>query len=308
MAVVALTMNPAIDVSAATDIVAPTDKLRCRDVRREPGGGGINVARVVAELGGEAVAVFPAGGVTGQLLQALLGERPIAQHAVPAAAETRQSFTVDEAGSGLQYRFVLPGESLTQAEQESCLQHLAAVARKGDLVVASGSLPAGVPASFFAQVCSVCDAAGVRLILDTSGDALRHARCAYLVKPNLNELQALAGTPLTSTALQQQAARRLIDEHVAEVVLLSLGADGALLVTADEARHLPAPQVTLRSAVGAGDSMVAGLALALSQGAPLVDAVRRAMAAGAAALITPGSGLARRADVERLYREIVAAA
>lgn len=132
-------MNPALDITTSVDVVRPTEKMRCGAPRYDPGGGGINVARIVHVLGGCSTALFPAGGSTGSLLMALLGDAGVPFRVIPIAASTRESFTVNESRTAKQYRFVLPGPSLTVAEQEQCLDELRGAAASAAFVVASGS-------------------------------------------------------------------------------------------------------------------------------------------------------------------------
>jgi 6-phosphofructokinase 2 len=301
--IVTLTLNPALDISTTTERVVPEHKLRCEAPRRDPGGGGINVARVVDALGGRATAVFPAGGSTGQaLLAALRGGGGLQPHPVPIAGETRHSFTVDErARDGVEYRFVLPGPDLSAVELDACLEAVVERAAEAAFVVASGSLPPGVPPDVYARLAAMLPPGGPRLIVDSSGPALRQTRGAWLLKPSLRELQVLAGRDLPDTAARVVAARGLMEEEMAEVVVLSLGAEGAMLITREEQVHFAAIPVPVRSTVGAGDSMVAAMALALSRGEPLRQAVQFGMAAGAAALLRPGTQLCRLDDVERLF-------
>lgn len=301
--VATLTMNPALDVATSTAKVVPTDKLRCAAPRFDPGGGGINAARVVHELGGTAVAIFPAGGPTGEVLARLLVEARLDCEAVPIAGTTRESFTVDEGSTGQQFRFVLPGPELSDAEQEALLATLARLLPVPRTLVMSGSLPPGLGPDFVARVGEVARRLGTRFLLDTSGPALRAARGAFLVKPNLREMGEALGREVRGEADEAAGARDLIGRGIAEVVLLSLGARGALLVADGiEERFAPIPVVP-RSAVGAGDSMLGAVALALAQGRPLAEAARYGMAAGSATLMTPGTELCRRADVERLFAE-----
>lgn len=300
--IVTLTLNPALDISTATERVVPEHKLRCDVPRRDPGGGGINVARVVDALDGEAEAVFPAGGPTGQALLLALRGTGLRAHAVPIADETRQSFTVAErVEGGGEFRFVLPGPDLSAVELDACLEAVAERARDADFVVGSGSLPPGVPADVYARLGAMLPPGGPRLIVDSSGPALRETRGAYLIKPSLRELQTLAGRDLPDAAARVVAARGLMEEGIAEIVVLSLGSAGAMLITREEQEQFPAIPVPVRSTVGAGDSMVAAMALALSRGEAPRQAVRFGMAAGAAALLRPGTQLCRREDVERLF-------
>ncbi len=298
-----LTLNPALDFASATDRVLHTDKLRCEAGRYDPGGGGLNVARVVTTLGGAATAIYPVGGPTGEMLRRLVDAIGIPQIAIPIAGETRISFTVSERSSGNQYRFVLPGPHLTTEEQDICLNALAMMKPRLAAIVVSGSLPPGVGRDFLVRVGRLAAQDGTRLFLDTSGPALAAAAGigAYLVKPNLRELSAFVDRPLQSSREQITAGREMLDRLGAQVVIVSLGADGALIVTADDAECLPTPAVTIRSSVGAGDSMMGGIATRLVGGASLRDAALYGLAAGAAALLTDGTELCRRDDTDRLY-------
>lgn len=306
-AICTLTLNPALDIATATDRVTATHKLRCTTARYDPGGGGINVARVVCTLGGNATAVYTAGGPVGHSLQGLLDAAGIPQRVVPIEGETRVSFTVDERASNDQFRFVFPGPRLSTNEQERCLEAVMNLDPPPQFLIASGSLPPGVPADFYARVARLAKDLNARFFLDTSGDALRETEreSVYLVKPNLRELSEFVGKELESQEEQIAAGRQMIDEGRAEIVVLSLGADGALLVTAREAEHFPALDVPIRSAVGAGDSMLGGIVYSLSRGHAIRDAVRYGMAAGAAALMTEGTELNRREDTERLYQSML---
>jgi 6-phosphofructokinase 2 len=302
--IVAITMNPALDISTTTEAVVLTHKLRCATPRYDPGGGAINVVREARTLGVDALAVFPAGGPTGRTLQELLNRSGIPHRLVPIAGQTRVSFTADEHRSGGQYRFVFPGPEVSEAEQQACLAVLAEAARGARFVVATGSLPPGVRPDFLQQVADVTQGLGARLLLDTSGDALSGVKSGvYLLKPSGRELREYAGRDLQRTDEQVEAARSLIETGVTTVVVVSLGSKGALLVTADEHEAFPALNVPVRSAVGAGDSMVAGIAVGLVRGYDLRKAVWLGTAAGAATLMTPGTEPCNRDDVERLFAE-----
>ena len=304
--IVTLTMNPALDVATAIDRVIPDHKLRCGPALMHPGGGGINVARVVHRLGGNVLALYPAGGVNGATLNRLLDDEQVPRHALPLAGDTRESFAVHEASTGHDYRFVLPGPTLQPAEWQACLDALTALHPAPRIVVLSGSLPPGVPVDFHARVASTMQARGSRVVLDSSGPALAATLQAgvYLVKPSLRELQDLAGRALPEQADQLAACRQLIRAGQAQVVALTLGADGALLVSAEQAWRAQALRVPVASTIGAGDSFVGGLVWALDQtsaAAPdLAGALRTALAASAAALRSPGTALADPLDVARL--------
>lgn len=297
---VTITMNPAVDVSTTTPGIEPVRKLRCGPARRDPGGGGINVARVVRRLGGEALAVFPAGGPIGALLERLVATEHLPNVSVPIAGDTREDFTVVDSNCGDEFRFVLPGPKLRAEEWRECLR--TTLANKGEFLVASGGLPPGVPDDFHAQLARRAKAGGAKLALDSSGPALKAALDAgvWLVKPNLRELEDYAGWPLTSEAHRIATARSIVLNGGAEIVALTLGEEGALLVTAHHAWRAKALPIRRVSSVGAGDSFMGALVWALAHGHNLEEAFRWAMAAGSAALLSPGTELAHAADVERL--------
>lgn len=304
--ILTVTMNPALDVSTSTDKVMDTHKLRCTAATLHPGGGGINVARVLQRLGGDCVALYPAGGFKGQLLGQLLDEEQVRSHRVTIAGETRESFSVRELSSGRDFRFVLPGPELTAPEWSDCLAYVNGLQAAPAYLVASGSLPPGVPVDFYARLARRARASGSLMVLDSSGPALAAAlqEGVFLVKPSLRELRELTGRPLDSELQWREAARQIIASGQAQVVALSLGADGALLVTADKALRAPSVPVKVVSAIGAGDSFVGGLLWALNRHADLEQAFRYGMAAGAAALLSAGTALCQAADVERLQGDV----
>src|SRR6266542_1635991 len=207
-AIVTLTMNPALDIATATETVVPGHKLRCREPRYDPGGGGINVARAVHQLGGDALAVFPVGGLAGEMLRRLLLEEGVPHIPIPIAGMTRESLAVVEQQSGKQYRFLLPGPRLTSHEQERCLEALAMHAAGAPYLIASGSLPPGVPANFYARVRTLAAKCGARFVLDTSGPALAGAGTGmFLIKASLRELAELAGHSVESREAAGGAGR-----------------------------------------------------------------------------------------------------
>jgi len=301
--IVTLTMNPALDIATSTDRVIPTHKLRCSPPRYDPGGGGINVARAVHAMGGDAVAIFPVGGPAGEMIHRLLDQEGVRHFPIAIGGFTRESLTVDDRQTGRQFRFILPGPQVSEADQERCLDQLSVVAAEADFIVVSGSLPLGVREDFYARVAGLVQKLDKRLVLDTSGAALKQAgHGIYLLKPSLRELQDLVGREIGAPLEQEKAAREVIEQGRSEIIVLSLGAEGALLVTARQCERFAAVPVEARSTVGAGDSMLAGIVLGLSRGLPLREAVRFGLAAGAAALLGSGTQLCRCSDVERLYK------
>lgn len=308
--VVTLTMNPAIDKNTSVDQVVPDSKLRCTAPRREPGGGGLNVARAIDRLGGTSTALYTAGGPTGDILAHLLEMEGVEHRPLRIEAWTRENLIVSEEHSAQQFRFGMPGPALREAEWQHVLQRMAGLDPSPDYLVASGSLPPGAPDDFYDRVAAVAAEQGTRVVVDTSGEALRQAvqGHVYLVKPNVRELQQLVGRELTNEQEQGAAAQRIIADGRCEVIVLSLGAAGARLITADDSLHFRTPTVPIRSRVGAGDSIVGGIVLGLARGFDLPDAVRYGVAAGAAAVMTPGTELCRREDTAWIYEQMNRAA
>ncbi len=300
--IVTLTMNPALDITTNVDRVRPTEKLRCQGARHDPGGGGINVARIAHVLGATVSAVFPAGGTTGDMIVDLLAEEGVPFHRISIAGRTRESLTVDEEVSGQQYRFVLQGPPLTAAEQARCVDELRRAAASARFVVVSGSLPPGVPDDFYQRIADICRDLGARLILDASGPALRHLTSGvFLLKPSIRELRECVGGELETEAEQVAAARELVERGRAQVIVVSVGDRGALLVTSEQAQRIPAITIPSGSGVGAGDAMVAAITVGLGRGWALAESVRYGAAAAAAMMMTPGTAVCRRGDVERFF-------
>jgi len=293
MHVVTLTMNPAVDIATDVDRILPTHKLRCSAPRRDAGGGGINVARAIRRLGGDPLAIFPSGGATGLTLERLVREEGVRSKIIPIAAETREDFAARETASGKQYRFVLPGPELSALETEACLGAMIEAIDPLSIVVASGSLPPNLPATFYARTARMTVARGARFVLDCSGAALESALGTdlYLIKPSHRELGDLMGEALDDRVACLDACRRIVEERDAEMVALTLGAEGALLVGRDFAFSATAPRVEAKSSVGAGDSFLGALVFALSNNVGPRDALKAAVAAGSAALLSPGTGL-----------------
>nr|WP_198399579.1 1-phosphofructokinase family hexose kinase [Burkholderia mallei] len=304
--IVTLTPNPAIDVATCVERVTDTRKLRCGPARRDPGGGGINVARVLTRLGADCSAVYLAGGGTGLALRGLLADEGVRAHGIDIAGETRENFSVLETSTGREFRFVLPGPALAAHEWPRCVEALGRLADASRYLVMSGSLPPGMPDDCYARLARRASARGVRTVVDTSGPALAAALDAgvYLVKPSLGELRALTGLPLEDDGARLAAARAIVAGGRAQIVALTLGDAGALVVSRDDAVRLPGVKVAVRSAIGAGDSFVAGLVAALNRGANVADAARHALAAASASLLSTGTALGTKEDIARIYREL----
>jgi 6-phosphofructokinase 2 len=304
--IVTITINPAVDIFVNVSRLEPARKLRCSAPKRDPGGGGINVARVVHRLGGKVTAIYPTGGAIGNLLHRLMDREGIESLVTPSHVETRENFTVYEESTGEQYRFVLPGSALHRHEWEACLDKLSSLPDKPEIIVASGSIPPGVPDDFFAHVARHAKKFGAKMVLDTSGPGLKAALAegVTLFKPNLVEFSEFVGTPLERETDYIEAARQLIAAHQAEAVALTLGDQGALLITGDGAWRAEPLPIEVVSTVGAGDSFVGGLVTALAAGRTLDQALRIAVAAASAAVMSPGTELCREDDVKRLLSKV----
>jgi 6-phosphofructokinase 2 len=301
--VVTLTLNPAIDISSEAETVRHTHKTRTFNESIEPGGGGINVARVLDKLGTGLRALFLGGGMTGKLLDELLVRAGIERRMIAIADDTRISLTIVERSTGHEFRFVPEGPEVSADEAEAALEAAASV--QCDYFVASGSLPRGIADDFYARLCRKVTGRGARFVLDTSGAPLRSALDSggiFLIKPSRGEFEKLAGRSLSTGELVAEA-EALVSSGAVENVAITLGRDGAILVNGSGSRVSPAIPVKACSAVGAGDSFLAGMVYGLCAGQPANGAFRLGLAAGAAAVLSCGSELAKSEDLRRLVGE-----
>lgn len=304
--IVTVTINPALDKSSMVEKLIPEKKLRCSNITMEAGGGGINVSKAIHKLGGESTAIFPSGGFNGRYLNQILEAENIACKTISVINETRENFTVSELSTNAQYRFVMPGSILSNDEIENCINAIISLNPSPTIVVASGSLPPGVPDDFFARLAAISKAIGAKFIVDTSGNPLMLAaqEGVYLLKPNLSELCSLVGKDYLQLDEVDAAAHEVIQKAHCEVMVVSMGPAGAILVTANEHERMPAPVVKKLSTVGAGDSMVGGMAWMLEKRATLKEMVRFGVACGTAATMNSGTQLFRKEDVLKLYEWI----
>jgi 6-phosphofructokinase 2 len=299
--VITLTLNPAIDGSSDATKVRPTHKIRTTNQRYDPGGGGINVARVVQRMGGNVRAVYLAGGATGGVLDSLLDRDGIDRTRIDIADHTRISQAVHETETGLEYRFVPEGPVVRDAEWRECLNIVGCM--KCDYLVISGSLPRGVPTDIYTEVVAKARKQGAHVILDTSGAALKETLQGghiFLAKPSLGELESIAGHSLPDQKTRADFARSLVQSIQAKHIAVTLGHLGAILVSANQTLHLPAIDVDVKSAVGAGDSFLGAMTYALAAGQTMDEAFRLGVAAGTAAVLTPGTDLCHKANIEQM--------
>lgn len=298
--VLTLTLNPAIDSACAAERVFPTHKVRTQGQRYDPGGGGINVARVLARFGVPVEAAYLGGGVTGALLDELLDQSGLPRRRLPIRDHTRMSLAVFERATGQEYRFVPEGPLVSEAEWRGALAHCLSAAP--EWLVASGSLPRGAPPGVYAELAASLPAT-TRLVLDTSGPALAMAIEAgglFLIKPSQGEFEALTGRRFATPDAVGEAAAALAARGAARHIAVTMGHRGAVLADAHGHSYRPSAPVEVKSATGAGDSFVAGMVHGLVLGEPMPRAFARGMAAGSAAVLNPGTDLCHPADAERL--------
>lgn len=306
--VLTITFNPAVDLTTGVGRLVAGPKLRCEAPTIEPGGGGVNVSRVIRELGGTSTALVAVAGATGAWTRELLARAGIEAVYVEACGATRQSFAVHDRSTGEQYRFVLPGDVQDEAFAERALDVLERLLGETPYgyVVGSGSLPPGLPDDFYGRIARIVHDHGARFILDTSGAPLVAAmgRGVFLVKSNHDETRTLAEAYGVAVDAPEALGRRIVDAGDAEVVILTMGADGGMLISAAGVERVRAPKVKVRSKVGAGDSFVGALSHALASEWALGEAFALGVAAAAAAVTTAATELARKPDIEELYARI----
>jgi len=303
--IVTITLNPALDKSITVPELVPEKKLRALSAKVEPGGGGINISRALKKLGVASEAIILSGGYTGKTLEALLSKEQVAFTAIETEGDTRENFVVFDEDKKLQYRFGMPGERVSDQELGLLMQAIGNCAHV-DYVVLSGSLPPGTSTTVFHEIAIIAQQLNAKLIVDTSGDGLKAAvkEGLYLIKPNLRELASLVGKEWIDMADVIVTARQVIVAGACKAMAVSMGADGAMLITATEHYKAAAPQAPVLSTVGAGDSMVAGMLAALTKGWGWEQVLQYGVAAGSAATLHKGTELCSLSDTERIFAEI----
>ena len=299
--IITLTVNPALDKSTHFKGLVPEQKIRCSEPRFDAGGGGINVSKAISRLGGNSLAVFTSGGPLGKMLEELVAKESIEFQAIPVQTWTRESFVAVDENTNSQYRFGFTGGEITAEEEKAVLDAVANL--KSNFIVASGSLNEGLSSDFYQKVAEIAKKSNSKLIVDTSGEALQKVleTGVYLIKPNVGELAKLVGVERLEMEEVNEAAKKIIAKGGAEIVVVSLGPQGAVLVTKEEYEFVPAPNVAKKSTVGAGDSMVGGMVWALSQNKNLKEVIRWGVACGSAATMNEGTQLFKFEDANRLF-------
>jgi len=302
--IVTLTINPSLDKSTHFSGLIAEQKIRCEKPRYDAGGGGINVSKAIFKLGGSSTCVFTSGGSAGEMLEDLIQKEKLEKIAIKTKNWTRENFIAFDNVTKAQYRFGFPGNAFTEEEKDKILQTIRDL--KTDYLVISGSLNEGLPTDFYQKIAELAKSSGAKLIVDTSGEALLKIleTGVYLIKPNIGELAKLIGVERLELNEVEMAAKNLIEKGNAKIVVVSLGADGAILVTKDETHLVKAPKVEKKSTVGAGDSMVGGMVWALSQNKTLKEVIQLGVCCGTAATMNEGTQLFKAEDVMRLLKNI----
>jgi 6-phosphofructokinase 2 len=299
--IITLTLNPAVDKNTKFNGLVAEHKIRCEQPFYDAGGGGINVSKAINRLGGESTAFFPAGGPIGELLKTLVKKEGVAFEAVESKAWTRENFIAVDTANNAQYRFGMPSPELTEVEFEKLLEGIKI--HKPEILVVSGSLPENLASKIFSRISQVFGADKPKIVVDTSGDGLRYALESeiFLIKPNHKELAILLGSDKILPHHVEDSAKALIKKYNCQIVVVSMGPDGAMLFDKDSAHFVAAPKVEKKSTVGAGDSMVGGLVWALSQNFPLSEVLKWGVACGSAATMNEGTKLFKKRDAIKLF-------
>ncbi|WP_310379464.1 1-phosphofructokinase family hexose kinase [Flavobacterium sp.] len=302
--IVTLTLNPSIDKSASFSGLIPEQKIRCESPRYDAGGGGINVSKAIVRLGGKSLCIFTSGGSTGERLEKLIQDEDIESKSIPTQNWTRENFIGFDTITKAQYRFGFPGTELSETEKGTILQTIKEL--KTNYLVISGSLNEGLHPDFYQKITVVAKSSGAKVIVDTSGEALQKVleTGVYLVKPNIGELAKLIGVERLERHEVELAAKKIIEKGSAKIIVVSLGAQGAILVTKDQTEFVKAPNVEKKSTVGAGDSMVGAMVWALSQNKPLIEVIQWGVSCGSAATMNEGTQLFKLEDAKRLFDEM----
>ena len=299
-----LTLNPSLDKSTHFSGLLAEQKIRCELPRYDAGGGGINVSKAILKLGGHSLCIFTSGGSSGEMLETLITNQKIESAIIKTKNWTRENFIAVDDLSQAQYRFGFPGNELLDVEIDAILKSIQDL--QSDYLVISGSLNEGVSSDFYQKIAETAKASNIKVIVDTSGEALNKVleTGVYLIKPNIGELAKLIGVERLEMNEVAPAAQKLIEKGCAEIIVVSLGPQGAVLVTANQTEFVAAPNVVKKSTVGAGDSMVGAMTWALSQNKSLKEVVQWGVACGSAATMNEGTQLFNVADASRLFKEL----
>ncbi|SNR81338.1 1-phosphofructokinase family hexose kinase [Puniceibacterium sediminis] len=308
--ILTITLAPSIDLATSVDRVTAGPKMRCVPPRMDPGGGGVNVARAIRQLGGHSRALLVIGGATGEQLMDLLNAEGVETLPIRVASQTRQSLAVTDQSTNEQYRFSLLAEPLGADDAGKILDGIASAVNKDTLVVLSGSVAPGLSVDFPHEIQSRIAHKTDRLIVDTSGQPLAHLMAhptqpLHVLRIDQKEAATAAGVPLETVQSSVDFAASLVDRGVAQIVVTGRGADGSIMVTKDQHIFCHAPKVPVRSKIGAGDAFVGAMTLSMSRGEPLARTLQWGVAAASATVSTEGTALCGLEDVQRLLSACV---
>ena len=302
--IITLTLNPSLDKSTHFTGLIAEQKIRCEKPRYDAGGGGINVSKAIAKLGGNSLCIHTSGGSAGIMLEEIILKDGIENKVIQTQNWTRENFIAFENTTKVQYRFGFPGNELLEDEKQKVIETIKEINTK--YLVLSGSLNEGLPTDFYQTIAEIAKAMGIKVIVDTSGEPLRKVleKGVYLIKPNIGELAKLIGVERLELSEAEKAAKTLIENGAAEIVVVSLGTQGAILVSKEQIEFVKAPKVTKKSTVGAGDSMVGGMVWALSQNKTLKEVIQWGVSCGTAATMNEGTQLFKKEDAIKLFEEL----
>lgn len=300
-----VTLNPSLDRTITVAGLVIDETNRWASTRLYAGGKGIDVSRAVHEMGGKTVAYGFVGGVAGRTVEILLDEEAVPFSFTPIDQETRTNFIISDTKTSQQTRIDAPGPRISKRELDRFHRKMGLISPRPALLVVGGSIPPGLPIDIYYDMITEARGFGVRCMLDSEGKWLREGIKAkpYLVKSNIHETEMLVEEELPDEPSIIKAALSLVKMNV-EIAVISRGKDGIIAATRDRIIKAVPPEVKVRSAVGAGDCLIAGMALKLARGEQLVEACRLATAMGTACVLTPGTELCHRPDTERLLPQI----
>lgn len=300
-----LTLNPSVDVSYEVDRLISDQKVHARHTRYDPGGNGINLGRMLQILGVRAETACVVAGETGRFLEQILSQEVEVARCTRVSGSTRINCTVVQADPRVQYEVTADGAPVSAQALDAVTADFLRASTDG-LGVLTGSLPPGVPSAAYATLVTRLRAHGAEAVVDARPGILAHAIDAhpFLIKPNRFELEMVTGSSLTTRADVARAARR-VQESGVEWVCVSLGAEGAVLVGPRDAYDAVPPPITVRSTVGAGDAMLAGLVAGFARGQPAPDVLRMAVACGSGTAETPGTQLCSAQSATRIAAGVV---
>lgn len=302
-----VTLNPALDKTVEIPNLRVDAVNRITSMRTDPGGKGINVSKVIRELGGESLATGILGGNTGRAISAALDEMEIRNSFRFVEGETRTNLKVIDPVNHTNTDLNEPGITVSEEMLDGLLGELVSQVKRGDIVVLSGSLPKGAPQETYGAWVRGCRQAGAKVILDVDGALLEAGikESPYLIKPNNHELSALLGEDLQTPGELAGAARNLMEKYGIAKVVVSMGGDGALYITEKETVYAEGLKVPVKSTVGAGDSVVAALAVSEEVGSTLEETIRLSIACGAANVMCNGTQAAKYSVVRELMSGVI---